>query len=85
MNFRPQRPRDCDLEWGDAFVIEATGRSGYRVCHGDTVVNDEVLTLSYRDTWRQLGYVCRSEQSGTNVQNAAGHGFSLSRNSQQVF
>jgi hypothetical protein len=30
MTTRPRRPSDCDLEWGDAFVIEHDGRSGYR-------------------------------------------------------
>jgi hypothetical protein len=85
MSTRPRRPRDCDLEWGDAFVIEQTGRSGYRLCHGDTVANDELLPLSYGDTWSQEGYVCRSEQSGLTCMNVAGHGFSLSRNSQEVF
>jgi hypothetical protein len=80
-----QRPRNCDLEWGDAFVIERDGRSGYRLCHGDTVANDELLTLSYGSTWNQEGYTCKSQQTGLTCMNPAGHGFSLSRNSQMVF
>jgi len=85
ISIRPQRPRDCDLEWGDAFVIEQNGRSGYRLCHGDTIANDELPTLSYGSVWTRRSFSCESQQTGLTCMNAAGHGFSLSRNSQNVF
>jgi hypothetical protein len=85
MRTRPRRPRDCDLEWGDAFVIEQTGRSGYRLCHGDTVANDELLILSYGSIWAQGSFSCESQRTGLTCMNFMGHGFSLSRNSQEVF
>jgi hypothetical protein len=85
MSTRPRRPRSCDLEWGDAFVIEQNGQSGYRLCHRDTVVNDELLPLSYGNSWSQEGYTCKSEQTGLTCMNSTSHGFSLSRGGQKVF
>jgi Bacterial SH3 domain len=82
---KPPRPRACDLEWGDAFVIEQSGRQGYLLCHGDTVANDALLTLSYGSVWEREGYTCKSEQTGLTCLNGAGHGFSLSRGSQRIF
>jgi hypothetical protein len=50
-NANPLRPRNCDLEWGDAFVIEQDGLSGQRLCHGDTVADEALLHSSL---WKHL-------------------------------
>jgi hypothetical protein len=84
-NAHPPRPRNCDLEWGDAFVIEQDGRSGQRLCHGDTVADEALLTLGYGSIWRRGGFTCRSGQSGLTCINVMGHGFSLSRTDQRIF
>jgi hypothetical protein len=85
MTNRPRRPRDCDLEWGDAFEVNTTARVGERVCHGDTIVDATLPSLAYGQTWEQAGFRCRSEQSGVTCANPSGHGFELSKGSQRVF
>jgi hypothetical protein len=81
----PPRPQSCDLDWGRAFAIEEDGRSGERICHGDTVLNDALRTLTYGRIWRRGGFTCKSEQGGLTCINRMGHGFSLSRNDQRIF
>jgi hypothetical protein len=81
----PPRPRGCEFDWGQAFAISEDARWGQRMCHSDTVVDDDLLTLSYGSIWQRGAYTCKSEQSGLICINALGHGFSLSRNSQKVF
>src|SRR5262245_16859198 len=44
-NRPPARPRDCDLEWGQAFEISARAMRGARLCHGDTVQDDRLPVL----------------------------------------
>ena len=41
----PPRPRDCNLDWGDAYEISEDARAGQLVCHGDTVFDDALPTL----------------------------------------
>lgn len=81
----PPKPRDCELDWGQAFAVTANSRSGQRLCHGDTALDDSLPTLPYGSSWRQGGITCTSEQSGVTCANALGHGFSLSRGSQRLF
>jgi hypothetical protein len=81
----PHPPADCDLSWGDAFAISERGRSGIRVCHGDTVRNDELPVLGYGATWNEGGFSCMSSPTGVTCTNSGGHGFSLSRAVQRVF
>jgi hypothetical protein len=65
-------------------VIEPSGL-GYRLCHGDTVANDALSTLSYGTTWERGGFTCKLEQTVLICLNGAKHGFSLSKDSQRVF
>jgi len=80
----PPRPADCDLEWGDAFQLPASGRA-FRLCHGDTAANPALPTLGYGATWTWNGLDCLAETSGLTCRNPQGHGFRLSRAIQQVF
>ena len=86
-NFRPTKvrpPRDCPLGWGDAYAIGQTGKSE-RICHGDTIMHEDVMVLPYGMTWQHGPYTCRSQPSGLTCSNVQGHGFSLSKSSQRLF
>ena len=87
-NLRPTElryPKDCHLGFGDAFAIAEDGRSGERICHGDTVMHEDVAILPYGTVWQHGRLTCASERSGLTCRNAQGHGFSISRSSQRVF
>ena len=84
-NRMPAPPPNCPLSWGDAFSITHNGSSGQRVCHGDTTKNDDLPVLAYGSVWNESGFTCKSQTSGLTCTNARGHGFSLSRASQQTF
>jgi len=84
-NRRPRPPADCELDWGDAFVISAGSPRGERMCHGDTVRDPSMPVLPYGSVWRGAGITCMSAPVGVTCQNADGHGFSLARAQQRVF
>ena len=84
-NRLPPRPRDCDLEWGQAFELGTDAQPAERLCYGDTVQDPKLPALAYGQTWERGGLRCRSEQSGVTCTNAQGHGFELSRGAQRVF
>jgi hypothetical protein len=78
-------PADCDLDWGDSFVIAASDRRGSVLCHGDTVISEQAKTLGYGNVWKDNGITCMSQESGLTCINRKGHGFSLSKKEQRVF
>ncbi len=84
-NRPPPRPRDCDLEWGQAFEISARATRGARLCYGDTVQDPGLPVLAYGRSWQRGGLTCASEKTGVTCRNARGHGFTLSRAAQSVF
>jgi hypothetical protein len=84
-NRPPPRPRDCDLEWGQAFEISARATHGTRLCYGDTVQDNRLPVLPYGRSWQRAGLSCTSDRSGVTCRNARGHGFTLSRGAQRVF
>ena len=84
-NRAPSRPRDCELDWGQAFEISRKAAAGARICHGDTVMDDRLPALPYGKTWQRHGLTCTSKQGGVTCVNAKGHGFDLSRGAQRVF
>lgn len=84
----PKRPKNCTLEWGDAFEVDRTHR-GHGVCHGDTALpapNEHRPVLQYGRSIR-LGakLTCTSLTTGMTCRNAAGHGFTLSRTVIRLF
>lgn len=83
-NRPPPRPRDCELEYGQAFEITRRSR-GTRLCYGDTIANDQYRVLPYGEVWRNDGFTCFSAESGITCRNDAGGGFELSRARQRVF
>jgi hypothetical protein len=84
-NRPPPRPRDCDLDWGQAFEVTDKPQRAARICHGDTVMDAQLPVLRYGASWERHGFTCRSEQTGVECRNAGGNGFVLSRARQQVF
>ena len=81
---RPKRPKSCELDYGSAFGLTATGRAR-RLCAGDTVLNPQAKVLAYGRT-RHLGpFACTSRASGLRCTTKAGHGFDLSRTRQKLF
>ncbi len=82
---KASRPRDCDLEWGDAFEITRRSGKGEIACHGDTVFSDAAAALGYGESWTKGELSCQSAQKGFTCHNALGHGFFLSRREQRVF
>ena len=84
-NAPPRRPKDCDLEWGQAFEINDRAGPAQRLCYGDTVMDPRLPVLHYGSAWQRGGVACKSEESGVSCVNAAGNGFALSRNAQRLF
>jgi hypothetical protein len=78
------RPADCDLEWGDRFVLGATGPAALG-CHGDTVASQDGLVLPYGQSLTRGPFTCSSSETGLECVNASGHGFHLARAAQQLF
>ncbi len=78
------RPKDCDLDWGDAFEVADTGK-GAPLCAGDTVEVPDARVLQYGETISRAGLSCTSRRSGMTCKNAEGHGFTVSRGGQKVF
>ncbi|MDH7797266.1 MULTISPECIES: DUF6636 domain-containing protein [unclassified Beijerinckia] len=84
-NKPPPRPRECDLDWGNAFEVLAKSTRGARICHGDTVADPNLPVLSYGAVWSRGGFTCHSAETGILCRNARGAGFELSRAQQRVF
>ena len=84
-NAPPPKPRDCDGDWGQAFVVAGSGTTASRICYTDTTLNEQHEVLPYGSVWQRNGLTCRSESSGLTCFNSLGHGFTLSRRSQTLF
>ena len=74
----PPRPAKCDLDWGDSYELNLTGRARL-TCHGDTAIDPRARVLAYGVTWRRNGFSCVSRLAGLTCRNRSGHGFFLSR------
>jgi hypothetical protein len=78
-------PPDCQLDWGNTFVIGAADASGTLGCVGDTAVNPGNQVLGYGLAISGGSVTCESEKTGLTCRNAAGHGFMLSKARQSLF
>jgi hypothetical protein len=78
------RPSDCDLDWGFAFEVGASGL-GSPVCVGDTVKDPNATTLRYGHSVASGGITCTSTKTGMTCVNAEGHGFAVARGRQRAF
>ena len=81
----PDKPDDCNLDWGRAFYVGAAEPST-PACAGDIIVNPDSRVLEYGERLLVGDYiVCYSEKTGMECQNSRGSGFSLSRQKQTVY
>jgi hypothetical protein len=80
-----RRPADCDLDWGDSFVVNAQSNRGEAMCHGDTVMSPDARVLAYGRSFTAGGLSCLSDMHGLTCTNGKGHGFFVSKAKQRVF
>ncbi len=80
----PARPSDCDLDWGNAFVVSARAGHAIRACVGDTVADPNHPVLHYGSKWEQYGFVCSVDTDGVDCSNRHGNGFALSKKHQTL-
>lgn len=81
----PPHPKDCDLDWGNAFGVGQSNQKAERVCAGDSVANPRYPILNYGKSISKEGFTCRSERTGMTCKNKFGRGFFLSRQKQTLF
>jgi hypothetical protein len=79
-----RRPADCDLDWGMAFAVGASGKAAL-ACVGDTVQDPENLVLPYGEAVSLGGISCVSAETGVTCTNGKGHGFSVAKAKQKLF
>jgi hypothetical protein len=79
---KPEPTEACELDW-TGVVLDADS-AGQPECAGDTVFDQSAPMLAYGETWSRDGLTCVSRQSGLECKNAAGHGFTLARESWSV-
>ena len=79
-----KRPAGCDLDWGMAFAVGASGR-GVLACVGDTVQDPGNPVLTYGEAVSLGGISCVSAKTGMTCTNAEGHGFSVAKAKQKLF
>ena len=79
-----RRPAGCDLDWGMAFAVGASGR-GVLACVGDTVQNPGNPVLPYGEAVSLGGISCVSAKTGMTCTNADGHGFSVAKAQQRLY
>ncbi len=80
----PPKPKDCDLDWGNAFGMGLTG-AAQRACHGDTIVAGTNPVLGYGKTWRKGGFTCTSKTTGLTCTNRDKKGWEISQTKQRLF
>jgi hypothetical protein len=77
-------PKDCDLDWGNMFIVGKKGKAGLE-CAGDLAANPTAPPLGYGKSISNFGITCTSTKSGMTCKNSQGHGFSVSRSKQRLF
>lgn len=80
----PPQPKNCPLDWGNAFGMNLTGKPD-RICHGDTIISPEYPILKYGQTWRKNGFTCTSKTTGLTCTNRNKKGWELSKTKQRLF
>lgn len=78
-----KRPKDCELDWGYAFILSAR-KKAWLLCGGDTIADPSHRVLAYGDTWRGTGVSCIATLQSLRCTNKDGHGFELSKRVQKL-
>jgi hypothetical protein len=81
----PPRPDSCHFQWGKAVALLANGGEAHRICHSDSIIDDQAPVLSYGEKWQQEPFSCVSASSGLSCSTPGKHGFVLSRTSQKLY
>jgi hypothetical protein len=77
--------RCTEGDYGHSFEVLPSG-AGKAICAGDTVLSaTNAKTIPYGTTWALGPFRCIARTSGLSCVNGAGHGFSLSVQSQRLF
>jgi hypothetical protein len=75
---RPAKPRGCDFDWGQTYLLPRTGAA--RVgCVSDSVYSPTARVVPYGAVWARDGIKCSSSRTGLRCTNRGGRGFLLSR------
>jgi hypothetical protein len=80
----PERPSDCDLEWGQRFYMKEKGQAEL-ICTGDSVRDHKAKIVPYGENYAFGLFTCSSEKKGLSCYNNDGHGFFLSKEKQTLF
>jgi hypothetical protein len=83
-NARPKPPKDCELDYGYAFMLKARG-PGWLLCGGDTIADPAHVRVKYGEVWRGTGGVsCDATPARLRCLNRDRHGFELSKREQRL-
>lgn len=80
----PPRPKNCDLDWGGGYAMNATGPATV-MCAGDTAIEPSSTVIPYGTTWHRGAFSCTSQPAGLRCTNASRHGFFLSKDPAYTF
>lgn len=80
----PPRPKNCDLDWGGGYGLNATGRA-YVMCAGDTAIDPHARPIPYGTSWHAGAFRCTSDVAGLRCTNRSRHGFFLSKDPSYTF
>ncbi len=78
-----KRPTGCDLDWGSAFAVGASGK-GVPACVGDTVQDPGNPVLPHGKAVSLGGISCVSAQTGMTCTNTEGHRFGVAKAKQRL-
>lgn len=79
----PPQPSSCDLDWGNALLVDPSGASFG--CVGDTALGAPTV-LPYGSSARRGTFVCESRDVGMTCRDeATGHGFFVARERYELF
>lgn len=80
----PAKPKDCELDWGNAFGLGERGKA-QRLCVGDTVADPRLPVLAYGKVWSEGGFRCEVTPARLRCTNRDKRGFELARAAQKLF
>ena len=80
----PPTPKNCNLDWGGGYGLNATGRA-WVMCAGDTAIDPHSPAIRYGTTWHRGAFTCTSQLAGLRCKNASAHGFFLSKDPAYTF
>ena len=74
----PKRPADCDLDWGHAFEVGATGEAHPPALAIRSLIPRDLCSITAKAS-RRAAIACTSAKTGMTCINREGHGFTRPR------